>query len=776
MNRLSIGTLGDDGGRAQQSTSRFGLPDPWHNLLQELAPRGLRPVQQRLVAEGHLLTSRRNLVVIAPTNGGKSLVGDLIVLAELAKGRRAVVVEPLRALAQQRAAELKGLAAHASPGILPRPPRVKLTTGDYRLEHEDLASPPPGRGEIVVATPERVDAITRHAAGQEWLRTVGAVVIDEAHLVSDPRRGPTLEMVVARFKTLATPPRIVLLSATVGEPERLQAWLAPADLLVEHRRLPPLELEVWHLEAGDDPDALLQQELGEVLATPEAAALVFVYRRADAEVLAKKLAASGPPRPREVAAFHSGLSAAQRERTREAFANGTARVLVTTTALALGLNLPASHVYIRDSWFPGHGALATDQLLQMAGRAGRGDRAGRAAVLVRGPRGGDAEALAVALRGGLLPPIRSAFAVPVQRWAKQVAAESKAPACVAALLAQGGEAGMTDAEVSAFADAMLAGAAFAAEVGPALRWLSSADVAMAYRAEDARWKLTRLGERAVSAYLPLSYAAGFARLLRDLLSLEGTRPGLLGRWTELDHLLLIELLRDDARPLRRFSEALAGQVDGWMETRAGGHPVLFEWVRGDAAHSRAFELLGSFGDPASPPGKARERAYLAAAHAIVLFERGRGVPTADLERQWKFTGLDGAEERWRDTAMWLLAGHARMLDLPVFYHHLLEGCGAGQDRVREAKRAIAHMRRAAIDLIETVKYCSPLGPLARGVRNMLKDSEQQAIGAGTLARLESGGFTSMAAVAKVSVEELVEVGVRKDLAKQVVRYCRMRMR
>jgi hypothetical protein len=213
-----------------------------------------------------------------------------------------------------------------------------------------------------------------------------------------------------------------------------------------------------------------------------------------------------------------------------------------------------------------------------------------------------------------------------------------------------------------------------------------------------------------------------------------------------------------------------------METRAGGHPVLFEWVRGDATRSRAFELVGSFGDPAGPPSKARERAYLAAAHAIVLFERGRGVPTPDIERQWKFTGLDGAEERWRDTVMWLLAGHARVLDLPVFYHHLLEGCGVGQDRIREAKRAIARMRRAALDLIETVKYCSPLGPLARGVRNMLKDSEQQAIGAGTLARLEAGGYASMAAVATASVEELVEVGVRKGLAKQVVRYCQMRMR
>ncbi len=776
MNRLSIGTLGEGVRPPQQPDAPLDLPDPWVNLLQRLAPRGLRPIQQRLVAGGHLLTSRRNLVVIAPTNGGKSLVGDLIVLSELAKGRRAVVLEPLRALAQQRAAELKELTALASPGLLPKPPRVKLTTGDYRLEHDDLASPPPERGEIVVATPERLEAIMRHPAGSGWLATLGAVVVDEAHLVADPRRGPTLEMVIARFKSLAAPPRLVLLSATVGEPERLQSWLAPADLLVEHRRTPPLDLEVWQLGADDDPDHLLQKEIRGVLATPEAAVLVFVYRRADAEGLAKKLAASGDQWHREVAAFHSGLSAAERERTRAAFATGTTRVLVTTTALALGLNLPASHVYIRDSWFPGHGALATDQLLQMAGRAGRGDRAGRAAVLVRGRGGGDAEALVVALRGGHLPPIGSGFAISPQRWAKQAPAESKAPACVAALLAQGGEGGMTDPEVSAFADAMLAGAAFAAEVGPALRWLSSADVAMAYRPDDGRWKLTRLGERTVSAYLPLPYAAGFARLLRDLLSLEASRPGLLGRWTELDHLLLIEMLRDDARPLRRFSEALAGQVDGWMETRAGGHPVLFEWVRGDAAHSRAVELMGSFGGPPGPPSKARERAYLAAAHAIVLFERGRGVPTSDLERQWKFTGLAGAEERWRDTVMWLLAGHARLLDLPVFYHHLLEGCGAGQDRVRDAKRAIAHSRRAALDLIETVKYCSPLGPLARGVRNMLKDSDQQAIGAGTLARLEAGGFTSMATVAQASMEELVAVGVRKDLAKQVVRYCRMRMR
>ena len=211
MIRIPAGALGEQAGPDLLPSSWSNLIGPWSVLLRAVAPRGLRPVQHRFVAEGHLLGSRRNLVVIAPTNGGKSLVGDLVVLSELAKGRRALVIEPLRALAQQRAAELKDLASLSAPGVLPRVPRVRLTTGDYRLENEDLTSAPPERGEIVVATPERVEAIMRHPSGAGWLATIGAVVVDEAHLVADPRRGPTIEMVIARFNSLPAPPRIVLL-------------------------------------------------------------------------------------------------------------------------------------------------------------------------------------------------------------------------------------------------------------------------------------------------------------------------------------------------------------------------------------------------------------------------------------------------------------------------------------------------------------------------------------------------------------------------------------
>ncbi|MBN2196874.1 MAG: DEAD/DEAH box helicase [Polyangiaceae bacterium] len=777
MRKWSAGSCGEEGGPPLGVTD-LRAAGRWEDLLSQVVTRGLRPIQARFLEEGHFLESRRNLVVIAPTNAGKSLVGDLVLLEAVASGHRAVLVEPLRALAQQRTDEVRRLLELATGGPLRGAPQVRLTTGDYRLEHEDITAPPPSDGEVVVATPERLEAIGRHEAGRAWFDAIGAVVIDEAHLVSEPRRGPTLEFLIARLKTLPTPPRIVLLSATVGEPERLRDWLDPADLLVERRRVPRLDLSVWELEDGEDPDEVLASELGQVLEDDQSQVLVFVYRRADAESLARKLVRAGLSWSSGVVAFHSGLPAAQREQVRQRVATGELRVVVTTTALSLGLNLPATHVVVRDSWFHGHGRLEVDQLLQMMGRAGRGDRAGQAAVLVRSNQGWSATELTTALSAEALTPIRSALDR-TGTWRRREPDDGlRAASCVAALLATVRGAGMSDAEVTTFSSAMLAGPAFSAAVPSALRWLSAPDSALAYRdeTEEPRWQLTRLGERAVTASVPLPYAAGLARLVRDLLSLEVGGRALLSGWSDLDHLLVMELLREDARSLRRFSAALAEQVDGWMETRPGAPPVLFEWVRGDATHSRADQLLGSLGLEVGTPAKARARAYLALAHAIVLLERGRGASTSDLERRWKVTGLEGAEERWRDTAMWLLVGHARIFDLPVFYHHLLEVCGAGADRVRSTKRALAGMRRSALDLIETIKFCSPLGPLAQGVRRMMRDSGKSSVGPGTLRALEAAGFCSMVGVAHASVDQLVAAGVRRDLAKQIGRYCRRRMR
>ncbi len=82
-------------------------------------------------------------------------------------------------------------------------------------------------------------------------------------------------------------------------------------------------------------------------------------------------------------AYHGQMSATQREAVRVSSGVGQCRCVVATTALGLGVNLPATHVLVRDNTFAGVGPLSVSELLQMMGRAGRAERAGEAIVIVR---------------------------------------------------------------------------------------------------------------------------------------------------------------------------------------------------------------------------------------------------------------------------------------------------------------------------------------------------------------------------------------------------------
>src|SRR5262249_23377878 len=148
----------------------------------------------------------------------------------------------------------------------------------------------------------------------------------------------------------------------------------------------------------------------------------------------------------------------------------------------------------------------------------------------------------------------------------------------------------------------------------------------------------------------------------------------LGAWKALDHLLVLCLLHDRTPGLRPYSEALVKQVNGWAERNAQLAPLLFQrWVRGERAHSCAHEILGSLG--MRTEGKllearreaARRVAYRATFQAIVLHERGLGMTTDQIERQFGISNFEGIEESWRDNILWLLAGIARLLDIKCFY-------------------------------------------------------------------------------------------------------------
>ena len=79
----------------------------WSDLIVGLAPRtSPSEIQQICLRDYRMLESRRNLIVSAPTNSGKSLVGYLFLLDALRRGKRVLLLEPFRALAQEKYEEL----------------------------------------------------------------------------------------------------------------------------------------------------------------------------------------------------------------------------------------------------------------------------------------------------------------------------------------------------------------------------------------------------------------------------------------------------------------------------------------------------------------------------------------------------------------------------------------------------------------------------------------------------------------------------------------------
>jgi helicase len=204
--------------------------------------------------------------------------------------------------------------------------------------------------------------------------------------------------------------------------------------------------------------------------------------------------------------------------------------------------------------------------------------------------------------------------------------------------------------------------------------------------------------------------------------------------------------------------------------------MLFsEWVAGTAESTKADELRGSLGLDPIPPTIARKKAYVSMLAAIILIERSNGVSVEDIERQWSLSGLDGVEESWRDTAMWLVSGNVALLDIRCFYHHLRENCCAGVAQIQKAKRVFRMMSQQGYELLEMLKYCSPLGSLIRNIKSS-RPTNQPTIGIRTLRRLEAAGIRNLSQIANMDTDALLAVGIQLRYAKQIRAYVRRRLR
>jgi helicase len=371
------------------------------NVLREHEIYELYPPQE--MAMHHVLNGE-NLVLSIPTASGKSLVAYIAIVNRLiSKSGKALYVVPLKALAKEKYEELR---LFENLGL-----KVGISTGDL-----DDSDPRLYRYDIIVCTSEKADSLLRH--GVNWIEKIRVLVIDEIHLIHDAVRGPTLEVIISRFKSLNPDTQIIALSATIKNAVDLSLWL-DGKLIQSDWRPVPLREGVYlknkikfdngktKTVGGTESKAIHRLVKNSIINGGQV--LVFVNTRRSTVSVANGLASITDEvisdkekydlekilnlikqRQSEITsvdsklfscikkgvAFHNaGLSSVQRRVIEQGFKDRLIKCIVATPTLAAGVNIPAQRVIVRDLWRYdsnfGMRPIPIMEYKQQAGRAGR---------------------------------------------------------------------------------------------------------------------------------------------------------------------------------------------------------------------------------------------------------------------------------------------------------------------------------------------------------------------------------------------------------------------
>ena len=313
-----------------------------------------------------------NLVIGASTSAGKTICAEMFMDSTLAAGKKVIYLSPLKSLTQEKYDDWKRRFSDDS---------IVILTGDYTLS--EAMKKKLSKASIIVMTSEMMDSRTRRMKMEQgsWLLNVGLVIVDETHILATDR-GHAVESGLMRFSKINNNARIVLLSATMPNVEDLGQWLhqlngkqteiinstwRPVELQIS-----PTGYEVVRSSNGRMLYAATQQNkinLAVQIANSKMEKfLIFVHDKTTGRKLVKALHQTACD-----AVFHNAdLDLNERldiERSFEDRENGT-RVIVSTSTLAWGRNLPARNVIIVGC-HRGLDEVHEYDLIQMAGRAGR---------------------------------------------------------------------------------------------------------------------------------------------------------------------------------------------------------------------------------------------------------------------------------------------------------------------------------------------------------------------------------------------------------------------
>ncbi|POS78392.1 activating signal cointegrator 1 complex subunit 3 [Diaporthe helianthi] len=355
-----------------------------------------------------LYNTSANVLLGSPTGSGKTVAAELAMWWAFREkpGSKVVYIAPMKALVRER---VKDWGAR-----LAGPLGLKLVelTGDNTPDTKTIKD-----ADVIITTPEKWDGISRSWQTRGYVRQVSLVIIDEIHLLAGDR-GPILEIIVSRMNYIASSTkgsvRLLGMSTACANATDLGNWLGVKEGLFNFRhsvRPVPLELYIDGFPEVRGFCPLMQSMnrptfLAIKNHSPDKPVIVFVPSRRQTRLTAKDLinlcGMEDNPRRflkmeeedlqlnlarvkddalKEAISFgiglhHAGLVESDRQLAEELFLNNKIQILIATSTLAWGVNLPAHLVVVKGTQFydakiEGYKDMDLTDVLQMLGRAGR---------------------------------------------------------------------------------------------------------------------------------------------------------------------------------------------------------------------------------------------------------------------------------------------------------------------------------------------------------------------------------------------------------------------
>lgn len=356
----------------------------------------------------HTLYNTQNSVFVgSPTGLGKTVVAELAMWSAFraSPGSKVVYIAPMKALVRERVDDWRRITQNTSH-------RLVEMTGDSLPEAREVRE-----ADIIITTPEKFDGILRSWQTRKFVQQVSLVVMDEIHLLASDR-GPILEMIVSRMNYVSQqtkhPVRLLGMSTAVSNAADMAGWLGVKEGLFNFpSSVRPVPLQMY---IDGFPDNLAFSPLMKTMNKPAFMAikqhsptkpvLVFVASRRQTRLTALDLihmcgAEANPrrflrmedseleavlPKVKDetlrlalqfgMGLHHAGLVELDRKISHRLFEAGKIQILIATSTLAWGVNLPAHLVIIKGTQFfdaktQAYRDMDLTDILQMMGRAGR---------------------------------------------------------------------------------------------------------------------------------------------------------------------------------------------------------------------------------------------------------------------------------------------------------------------------------------------------------------------------------------------------------------------